>query len=155
MTKIPNLLIIFLLMVILLMERTAGLPILTMTIFLAFSSKFEKNWIVVCLWILAGLFLSAAYSVMLAVGVFEVSLFGSSYFYLSGNLPSPNRRIALLVGLFILGWWPMTGLAITSWNVIYHLGVYLLAIAGVYLITGWKIRWRGLQLSRRFKISVK
>jgi hypothetical protein len=144
---------IFAWLTLLALERSLGLPVLSTLILLVFISQYGRSGIMAGAAIVAGLVYSVWYGLPLSVGTLLIGLSCCIFVYSSTYFANQNRRLLLtnLMVCLILGW--LIKLDINIISLTYHALIYFFAVVGVYLISGWKLQWRMLQISRRFQTT--
>ena len=133
------------------LERSVGLPFLSTLVLLVFISQFGRGLLTALIGITTGLIYAVILALPLSLGVLLIGGMSCDFVYTSGYLVNQNRRLLLvdLAVCLLLWWW--TKLPVTLISLMYHAAILILSVLGVYLISGWKLRWRTLQISRRFQ----
>lgn len=138
-------------LVVLCLERTVGLPVLSTLILLVFISQYSRGLETAVIGVTAGLAYATVFGLPLSLGTLLIGGAGCGFVYTSDYFTNQNRRLLLTDLLVCLLLWWLIKLPMTPTNLIYNFAMFALVVAGVYLISGWRLRWRTLQISRRFQ----
>ncbi len=142
---------IFVWLVLMQLERSIGLPVLSTLVLLVFVSQFDEGLWIAMVGVAAGLVYAVTWGLPLGWGTLIIGSACYGFVATAHYFRNQNRRLLLTNLIVCLIWWWLTKQPLSVVAVGYHLTLFLIAVLGVYLISGWKLRRKTLQISRRLQ----